>query len=372
MSDPHPEPELDALDEEAEKSPRKGGDVDTDGWQELMAVLDRVPFVGAVKRDVQHLSHLIYERRVARFAFVASPEAGVASLLAALLEATPRSRPREHGWLRLDAEERRIDVLAVAPNDAVAALTPQVPDVLLVVATPSEVDRGLGLHLDAVVRALAGASARGERVPALVPVLIQPPPISVAPARARFAKQLADAGLVGAEVATVGLADGLAPVGIDDLAERVAETLPDPARVEGARAFPGARGVRRRVATTITRASSTLAVTVAVAPVPIADIAMLAPLQALLVTSIAYLSGHPWDRRTAVEWIGSIGVVGAAALGLRWGAVQVIKMVPGLGLVVGASIAGAGTLTIGRSAARFFMREELTELGGLLARDRRS
>lgn len=360
MTDPHHDaPEIDALDD----PPRKGSDVDTDGWDELLAVLDRVPFVGVVKRDLQHLSRLIYERRVARFALVANPDAGVASLLAALLEATPRSTPEAHGWLRLEGDERRIDVLAVPPTDAVAALEPLVPDVLFLVATPTEVDRGLGLHLDAVVRVLAGASARGERVPALVPVLIQAPPISVAPARARFAKQLADAGIVGAEVATVGLADGLAPVGIDDLAERIAETLPDPARVEGARAFPGARGVRRRVASTITRATSTLAVTVAVAPVPIADLAMLAPLQALLVTSIAYLSGRKWDRRTAVEWIGSVGLVGAAALGLRWGAVQVIKMVPVLGTVAAASIAGAGTLAIGRNAARFFLREELDGLG---------
>ena len=131
----------------------------------------------------------------------------------------------------------------------------------------------------------------------------------------------------------------------------------DPARVEGARALSGARRTRRRVATAITRASSTLAVTVAVAPIPLADMALLAPLQGLLVTSIAYLSGRPWDRRTALEWVGSVGAVGAAALGLRWGAQQAVKAIPGLGSVVSASIAGAGTLAIGRSAVGYFLRE---------------
>ena len=90
------------------------------------------------------------------------------------------------------------------------------------------------------------------------------------------------------------------------------------------------------VAAAITRASSTLAVTVAVAPIPLSDLALLAPLQAVLVTSIAYLSGRRWDRKTAVEWIGGVGVVGAAGFGLRWGAQQAVKVLPGLGSVVSA------------------------------------
>ncbi|MCB9618725.1 MAG: DUF697 domain-containing protein [Sandaracinus sp.] len=357
MTDPrHDEPEL-GLPEDDEETARPAPGLDTEGWDELLAVLDRVPFVGVIKRDLQSLSRLVYERRVPRFAFVATPDAGVASLLAALLDATPRTTGDEDGWLRLDADDRHLEVLATPPLGAAEALSKRLPDVLFLVATPAEVDAGLGHHLDAVVRTLAGAEARGERAPAFVPVLVQPPPITGAPARAPFAKQLADAGLHGVEVAAVGLRDGLASVGVDDLAERVAETLPDPARVEGARALSGARRTRRRVATAITRASSTLAVTVAVAPIPLADMALLAPLQGLLVTSIAYLSGRPWDRRTALEWVGSVGAVGAAGLGLRWGAQQAVKAIPGLGSVVSASIAGAGTLAIGRSAVGYFLRE---------------
>lgn len=358
MTDPrHDEPEL-GLPEDPEAPA-----LETDGWGELLAVLDRVPFMGVLKRDVQSLSRLVYERRVARLAFVASPDANVAALLAALMDATPHPTSRaeasevDQGWLTLEADDRHLEVLATPPATAQAALEGTVPDVLLVVATPAEVDAGLGHHLDAAVRFLAGAEARGERAPAFVPVLVQHPPIAVAPARASFAKQLADAGLVGAEVATVGLAEGLAPAGADELAERIGETLPDAARVEGARAFPGARRMRRRVAAAITRASSTLAVTVAVAPIPLSDLALLAPLQAVLVTSIAYLSGRPWDRRTAVEWIGSVGAVGAAGFGLRWGAQQAVKVLPGLGSVVSASIAGAGTLAVGRSAATYFLRD---------------
>lgn len=358
MTDPnHDQPELGLPEDDEDNSGRPAPGLDADGWHELVAVLDRVPFVAVIKRDLQSLARLVYERRLPRLAFVATADVGIAPLLAALLEIAPKRTSLEGGWLRLDAEERHLEVLAAPPLEAVDALRESTPDVLFLVASAAEVDAGLGHHLDAVVRVLAGTRARAERVPAFIPILVQAPPVTAAPARASFGKQLAEAGLPDVEVTTVGLCEGLAPVGVESLAERIVETLPDPARVEGARALAGARRARRRVAAAITRASSTLAVTVAVAPVPLADLAILAPLQALLVTSIAYLSGRPWDRGTALEWVGSVGAVGAAGLGLRWGAQQAVKAVPGLGSLVSASIAGAGTLAIGRSAGGYFLRD---------------
>ena len=48
-------------------------------------------------------------------------------------------------------------------------------------------------------------------------------------------------------------------------------------------------------------------------------------------------------------------VVGGAGMGLRWGAQQLAKLVPGAGSLVGAGVAGAGTLAIGRSAMAYFI-----------------
>jgi len=75
-----------------------------------------------------------------------------------------------------------------------------------------------------------------------------------------------------------------------------------------------------------------------------------------MVTTLAYLSGRAWDTRTAIEWMASMGAVGGAGLGLRWGARQLFKLMPGAGSVVSAGVAGAGTAAMGHSALAFFMR----------------
>ena len=99
----------------------------------------------------------------------------------------------------------------------------------------------------------------------------------------------------------------------------------------------------------------TLAVTVAVTPIPLSDMALIAPLQAMMVTAVAYISGRPWDLRTAGEWIAGLGLVGGAGFGLRWSAQQLVKLVPGAGSIVSASIAGAGTTALGKSAMAYFL-----------------
>jgi uncharacterized protein (DUF697 family) len=48
-------------------------------------------------------------------------------------------------------------------------------------------------------------------------------------------------------------------------------------------------------------------------------------------------------------------VVGGAGLGLRWTAQQLVKLVPGAGSIVSASIAGAGTTALGKSAMTYFL-----------------
>ena len=95
--------------------------------------------------------------------------------------------------------------------------------------------------------------------------------------------------------------------------------------------------------------------TIGLAPIPFSDAILLMPLQGLMVTGIAYVAGQPWDRRAALEWLGSVGLMGGAAIGLRWSAQQLLKLVPGAGTLVSASIAGAGTLAIGRSAIVYFI-----------------
>jgi GTP-binding protein Era len=91
---------------------------------------------------------------------------------------------------------------------------------------------------------------------------------------------------------------------------------------------------------------------VALAPIPVADILILTPIQMAMVATIGYFHGVEVTAERATELMGVMG----AGVGLREAARQLIKLVPGYGLVVSASIAFAGTVALGEAANLWFAR----------------
>jgi uncharacterized protein (DUF697 family) len=132
--------------------------------------------------------------------------------------------------------------------------------------------------------------------------------------------------------------------------------LPEETRLEAARALTRAREARVRIGNEIVQACTAVSVTVGVTPIPFSDMVLLAPLQAMMVSSLAYLSGRSWGRKTVAEWLGSLGVVGGLGMGLRFSAQTIAKLVPGAGNVVSAGVAGAGTTAMGQSAIKYFLK----------------
>jgi uncharacterized protein (DUF697 family) len=92
---------------------------------------------------------------------------------------------------------------------------------------------------------------------------------------------------------------------------------------------------------------------VALAPIPVADILVLTPIQMAMVATIGYFHGVEVTAERATELMGVMG----AGVGLREAARQLIKLVPGYGLVVSASIAFAGTVGLGEAANVWFARK---------------
>lgn len=351
-----------------------GSSEEPEGWRELFVVLDRLPFLQGLRHDLARLRRLVARRRPPRLAALGSPESARGWLPEALLGMTGgRSQGPEAAegrWVTLEEEGRLLEWAEVAAGpeasaQARALASLQRPDLLLLTVTAAEVEAGLGHHLDALQSALGVFQDQDARPPPVLAVLSASvdPPAASGPVRELLARQLREASL-RARVHLVaegpsGLVGGAEPSGLAALASAIVDALPEPARLEGARALPGATAARRRVATAVVHSCSTLAVTVAVTPFPLSDVAILAPLQGLMVTTVAYVSGRPWHRKTALEWLTSLGLVGAAGLSMRWGAQQLVKVLPAAGSVVSAGIAGAGTLALGRSAARYFLGEDL-------------
>src|SRR5438477_4736433 len=91
---------------------------------------------------------------------------------------------------------------------------------------------------------------------------------------------------------------------------------------------------------------------VALAPIPVADILILTPIQMAMVATIGYFHGIEVTPDRAAELMGVMG----AGVGLREAARQLVKWVPGYGMAVSASIAFAGTVALGEAANVWFKR----------------
>lgn len=359
-----------------------------DEAEDWVKVLDRLPFVSSARKDANALRSLLYERRAPRLAVVGRPGSGRSSLANALLSARTFGEdgavpgPARGRWMRIDADGRRLDWLELPAELERGALVElarrafdeSTPDVLVgVVEAGTERTAGGTVHdaLDALLSHLGDHHGHKPPVLVLLSKVDTLPPVEAASpyppdkvgaierGLSTLRSRLADLG----QPDEVFLAVCAAPPGavgearwnVDRVSEELLERLPDPAKVEGVRALAVGRGARREVARTLVNSCSALAVTVGLAPIPFADAFVLLPLQAAMVTGIAYLSGRPWDRRAATEWLASVGLVGGAGLGLRWGARQLIKFIPGAGSLLGAGVAGAGTLAIGQSAVAYFI-----------------
>ncbi|MEQ9077303.1 MAG: DUF697 domain-containing protein [Sandaracinaceae bacterium] len=355
-----------------------------DDW---VKVVDRLPFVSSVKRDFNALRRLLYDRRAPRVVAVGAPGSGRTALANALLHAMTfgdsgvMPAPDPGRWVHIDASGRRLDWMELPASEGEDALLElarrgfeeQRPDLLLGVLEAGT-ERDAGAKLKDALQALQKHLDRdGDKAPVVivvtkadgVPPGYVPLPypqektqgIELALQSAR--KTLAELGQPDdAFLAASALPNGdvSAPrYNVEAVGEAIVERLPEAAQLEAVRAFEVGREARRRVGRALVNSCSALAVTVGLAPIPFADAFVLLPLQAAMVTGIAYLSGRPWDRKAASEWLASVGVVGGAGLGLRWGAQQLAKLVPGAGSLVGAGVAGAGTLAIGRSAMAYFI-----------------
>lgn len=364
---------------------RREGESEIDDW---MKVVDRLPFVSTIKRDVVALRRLLYDRRAPRVAAVGMRGSGRTSLANALLSAVTfgeggAAPPPEPGrWVRIDADGRRLDWIelpAEADHDALlelarAAFDESAPDVLVGVVEATREDRAAAPVHDALEALLAHLGDRHGHKPPVLVLLTKIdvlPPVDAAPpypppkvaaidhALSVLRKRLADLGQPNESFLGVCArplsTEGPPRWNVDRVGELLVDHLPEAAQIEAVRAFEVGRETKRRVARALVNSCSALAITIGLAPVPFADAFVLLPMQAAMVTGIAYLSGRPWSRRAAAEWITSVGVAGGAGMGLRWSAQQLVKLVPGAGSIVGAGVAGAGTLAIGRSAIAYFV-----------------
>ncbi len=348
---------------------------------ELTKILGRLPVISNVTREAGQLRDLLYERRPPRIAAFGNDAEAIEALFRRLFDPSkPDAAPRPGSavaavgvrpWVRRACDSGDVLWLALATHDPDAptvfreAFDRAAPDLVLV-AVPAEETRAAGDDVARGVRACFDVLATGETKPKLLPVMLtgtrtgDPSPdegLDVERCRQALGQALGRAQLASEPVAVASLDpfEAAEPAGIESLSGAIVELLPGSARVTGCRLLAHAHEARRAVASTVVQSCSALAITVAVTPIPLSDLALIGPLQVAMVSALAYIGGRSWDKKSAIEWISSVGLVGGAGLGLRWGAQQLFKLVPGAGSIISAGIAGSGTAALGQAAIAYFL-----------------
>jgi len=115
----------------------------------------------------------------------------------------------------------------------------------------------------------------------------------------------------------------------------------------------------RKLSSDLIKRFSAIAGGVGTTPIPVADIALLVPLQLLMISVIGALSGRAATKETALEYLAAAGIDISAGFGLRHIFRQATKLIPFGGLVISGAIASSSTWAIGKSAETYFFNNEL-------------
>jgi uncharacterized protein (DUF697 family) len=104
-----------------------------------------------------------------------------------------------------------------------------------------------------------------------------------------------------------------------------------------------------------TKVFSSLAFLIGTEPIPGPDIALLIPLQMMLISLIAYLSGRNLSTKTTGEFLASVGVNLGAGFVFREAARQLVKLFAGPGNLISGGVAASGTFAIGKAASAYYL-----------------
>jgi len=130
--------------------------------------------------------------------------------------------------------------------------------------------------------------------------------------------------------------------GIESLAAEMTRLLPGTKKTSFVSALSGDKftGNREKQALAVVDKYALGAATIGAVPIPLADIAALAPLQVAMFLHIAKVFGHSYTKEQALAIIASLmGSIGARSIAQA--TVSIFKGIPGIGSVLGA-LAGGG------------------------------
>ena len=147
---------------------------------------------------------------------------------------------------------------------------------------------------------------------------------------------------------------------IDNLSDLIGTNLNQSAQLDFYQAQKRKKPLKA-FSSSIIKRFSTIAGGVGATPIPVSDIALLVPLQLLMITVIGALAGRELTKETALEYLATAGINIGAGVGLREIARQGAKLVPFGSVVISGPLAASSTWAIGKSAELYFFNEKIVK-----------
>lgn len=144
---------------------------------------------------------------------------------------------------------------------------------------------------------------------------------------------------------------------IETLSWLIADFLPESATLQFAQ-LQQREGIMKNLSQDVRNRFAMVATGVGAYPAPVADVAVLLPLQYLLVVIVGGLSCRELSLATGKEYLSAVGTTTIAGLAARGMARSLIQLVPGVGTAISAGVAGGTTWAIGRSAEAYFFDDD--------------
>lgn len=147
---------------------------------------------------------------------------------------------------------------------------------------------------------------------------------------------------------------------IDVLLNYLITELPREAQVILAK-ISKVKSVQKKLARNIGKSVMTVTGLVGATPVPIADMPIITGLQLSMIGTIAMISGKKLNRKTIIQFVGAMGVNVGVGVALREISRHLVKVFPGAGSIISASIASAGTYALCEAAIAYFIDSKSEE-----------